>query len=232
MGQVDLIFRLQQTDDELRAAKKRLSKVVHLQKESQELQRVREHAKKTMVELQKGQATQKELNLELNSLNSKVKSSEQRLYSGRVKNPKELADLQQGIEALGRRRAALEDELLEAMILVEKVEAEALKATEALQQFEAEWEASQLTLQQEQAELVQRINDLMARRKNQIEIISPESMAAYEGAIRRVGPLAAVVLRINRCGGCQVTVPTNLVKAADEGQLVNCDSCGRILCPA
>lgn len=231
MSQVALLFRLQQIDDETKAAKSRLNDVIRLQTEDKELLAARKRAEKTAHELNQRRARQTDLNLELSSLDGKAKRSEQRLYSGSVKNPKELSDLQQEIESLGRRQGALEEDLLEAMIGVEEAEEEDTEAREALRQIEAEWSQSQQDLQQEQGELVQRIKDLSTQRNHQLSMLTPESVAAYERTLRRVGTTAVVALKNNRCRGCQVTVPANRVKAADEGKLVYCDSCGRILYP-
>lgn len=231
MSQVALLFRLQHIDDEAIAAKKRLSEIIRLQSESQELLAARKRAEKAAFELNQRRTKQTDMILELSSLESKAKRSEQRLYSGSVKNPKELSDLQQEIESLGRRQDALEEELLEVMIGVEEAEVEDQQAREDLQQVEAKWSQNQQNLRQEQEELVQRINDLTMQRKQQLSMITPESLAAYDGSLRRAGAPAVVALKNKRCRGCQVSVPANLVKAADEGKLVFCDSCGRILCP-
>ena len=116
MSQIDHLYRLQLLDDEIREGKERLSDVLRLQAESPKLFAARERVEVTEAELQQRRTSQNDLNLELSSLNTKSKRSEDRLYSGIVKNPKELADIQQEIESLGRRRAVLEDEVLEAMI--------------------------------------------------------------------------------------------------------------------
>ncbi|MFN2223478.1 MAG: C4-type zinc ribbon domain-containing protein [Chloroflexota bacterium] len=232
MSQVDLLYRLQQIDDEIRAGKKRLSQVIRSQRETEELLVARKLAESAAAELHEHRATQTSLNLELKSLNSKAQRSEQRLYSGTVKNPKELEDLQHELESLTRRRTTLEDELLEAMILVEEAQEEDESAQAALSEVETTWNQDQIDLKQEQDELVARINELMVLRKKHLELISPESLTQYEAALRRVGSTAVVLMKNNRCRGCLVTVPANLVKAVDEGQLVQCDSCSRILCPA
>ncbi|MGD8584462.1 MAG: C4-type zinc ribbon domain-containing protein [Chloroflexota bacterium] len=232
MSQVDLLYRLQQIDDEIRAGKKRLSQVIRSQRETEELLVARKLAESAAAELHEHRATQTSLNLELKSLNSKAQRSEQRLYSGTVKNPKELEDLQHELESLTRRRTTLEDELLEAMILVEEAQEEDESAQVALSEVETTWNQDQIDLKQEQDELVARINELMVLRKKHLELISPESLTQYEAALRRVGSTAVVLMKNNRCRGCLVTVPANLVKAVDEGQLVQCDSCSRILCPA
>ena len=231
MSQVELLFRLQHIDDETKAAKNRLSEVVRLQTASQKLLAARKLAEQAANQLNQRRARQTDLNLELSSLESKAKKSEQRLYSGSVKNPKELSDLQKEIESLSRRQDALEEELLEAMIGFEEAEVEDEEARDALQQVEAEWSQSQQNLRREQEELVQRIKELTAQREQLLSMITPGSLAAYEGALRRAGAPAVVALKNNRCRGCQVSVPATRVKAADEGKLVFCDSCSRILCP-
>jgi predicted nucleic acid-binding Zn-ribbon protein len=232
MSQVDLLYRLQQIDDEIRDGKKRLSQVIRSQRETEELLDARKGTERAAAELHEHKTTQTKLNLELKSLNSKAQRSEQRLYSGTVKNPKELEDLQHELESLTRRRAALEDELLEAMIMVEEDQEVDDAAQAALSEIEAAWNQDQIDLKQEQDELVARINELTVQRKRHLELISPASLAQYESAQRRAGPTAVVLMKNNRCRGCLVTVPANLVKAVDEGQLVECDTCSRILCPA
>lgn len=232
MSQVDLLYRLQHIDDEIRESKRRLAEVVRLQTESSALKEARQREGAAAAKFQKWRARQTDLNLELKSLNDKARRSEQRLYSGVIKNPKELTDLQQETESLVRRRQVLEDELLETMIIAEEAEADHETAAAALRRIAAEWQQSQQDLQEEQAILVQRINELNAEREQQAALLSPSSLAAYQSAVRSVGPLAVVALSNGRCRGCQVRVPANLVKAADEGQLVTCDNCSRILCPA
>ena len=89
-----------------------------------------------------------------------------------------------------------------------------------LTRFKSEWEQDQENLRQEQATLIQRINELSALRSQHLELISPESLAAYDNAIRRAGTTAVVRLKNNMCQGCQVRVPENLVKTANEGNLI------------
>lgn len=229
MSQIDHLYRLQQTDDEIRQDKERLSAVLGLQAESTELINARERIEVAASELQKRRTEYNALNLELRTLSTKSKSSEDRLYSGMVKNPKELADIQQEIDSLGRRRTLLEDEVLEAMILLEDAELEDETAAAELVKIEAAWQQDQEELQAEQAELVERLGALLADRKQQVASITSQAMTAYESAKRHAGPTAVVLLVRGRCRGCQVTVPANLVKGVDRGQMINCDSCGRLL---
>ena len=231
MSQIDLLYRLQQIDDEINQKKQRFGEVLRLQKESKALEMARQRAEKAAAELQQYRTQQQDLNLELKGLNDKAKNSETRLYSGLVKNPKELEDLQSGIDALKRRRVVLEDELLEAMILFEEAQEEDNDASGQLAQIEADWNTSQAHLNVERNELVQRINELNQIRKEQTKAIPTKLMAAYDHVAKRGQGSAVAALKNNRCRSCQVSVPANLVKAADEGKLIYCDNCGRILSP-
>ena len=232
MSQVDQLYRLQQIDDEIRHGKDRLSQVIRSQRETEELVSARRREEVATGELHKWRSQQTDLNLELKSLTDKAQRSEQRLYSGTIKNPKELEDLQHELESLSRRRETLEDELLEAMIMVEEAAEEEAAAQAALSEIQSSWDQDQADLKQEQSELIVRINNATLQRKKQLEVISAESLRAYEDAQRRAGSTAVVLMKNGRCRGCLVTVPANQVKAVDEGQLVQCDSCSRILCPA
>jgi predicted nucleic acid-binding Zn-ribbon protein len=57
-----------------------------------------------------------------------------------VTNPKELTDLQQEVEALTRRKAALEDEVLNVLVKVEDAQTEKTAADEVLTTAAAQWE--------------------------------------------------------------------------------------------
>lgn len=231
MSQVDLLYRLQQAENEIKADKKRLAEVIRLQSESGELLKARQDAAASEVEVHRRRALQKDLSLEFDGLSEKAKRTEDRLYSGLVTNPKELEDLQHGLESLRRRMSTLEDELLEAMIAVEEAEEAEDVASKTLVQVETAWAESAARWKEEQAELLTRLGEL-DEQKNQIKALTlPATMVAFEDAKRRAGEIAVAGLKNGRCRGCLVGVPANQVKAADEGNMVLCDSCGRILCP-
>lgn len=232
MSQVQGLFRLQQIDSEIAAGKKRLGAVIQGQKEPSELLAARERAAQAEHDLKQRRAQQRDSSLELDGLNEKARRSEKRLYSGKVTNPKELEDLQHGLEALGRRRKQLEDELLEAMIAVEEVESEAAAARDEVARLTTDWQQSAARLAEEQEELATRLNHLMGLRGEQTAVLEPRLVADYENISARHGGLAVAVLKINACQGCRLTVSAAVVKATQEGELVHCGNCGRILVAA
>ncbi len=231
MSQVGQLYKLQQIDTEIRQKKQRLSEVIRLQRETEELLAARQRAQHAAEELRTWETRQNDLNLELGSLNSEAGRSNQRLYSGNVKNTKELEDLQHKVEELGRRRSALEDEILEAMIVIEDAQQENESAGEALSAVQATWEKSQGSLQQEQNELALRLHELMAARDRQLPLIEKPLLAQYEQLKTRKGGVAVAGLEDNRCTGCHLTVSVQKVTRAKRGEIVICGGCGRMLSP-
>jgi predicted nucleic acid-binding Zn-ribbon protein len=118
------------------------------------------------------------------------------------------------------------------MIMVEDAQEEADEANANLEQLEADWVTSKEALLTEQNDLVKRIKELNNFRREHVQSIPSQYMAAYDSVMKRSDGSAVVQLSRNRCRGCLVTVPANTIKTAYEGKLVYCDSCGRILSPA
>ncbi|MCA9971278.1 MAG: hypothetical protein KC425_13725 [Anaerolineales bacterium] len=231
MSQLQQLYQLQQIDTEFRQKKQRLAEVLRAQKETEAVVTARRAAEAAAAELQQWQAARKGLNQELEALNAKAKRSEQRLYSGKVNNPKELSDLQQEIDALGRRRSGLEDEMLEAMIHVEEAEAVRETAVATLSDVESKWRTTQAGLQEEQHVLALRLHELNELRKQQAAAVSPANLRTYTQLLQRMHGLAVAELKQNMCLGCRLTVSAQAVKQANEGQLATCGTCGRILFP-
>jgi predicted nucleic acid-binding Zn-ribbon protein len=232
MSQAEQLFHLQEIDSDIRDKKNRLTNVIQAQKETDALLAARVRAETAASDLVEWQTKRRDLNLELQSLNDKTKRSEQRLYSGNVKNPKELADLQHEIDSLSRRRDALEEEILEVMIMTEDAETEKTAADEAHATIRSKWEKSQVGYKAEQNELALALHQLLGKRKEQLPLITPASLAEYESLSRRKNGVAVAKLRANMCLGCRMTVSAQTDREAREGKLVYCDTCGRIIVPA
>ena len=229
MTQIHQLYQLQKLDTQIDEKKKRLGGVLNAQKEPESLLAIRKRVEAANVELQKWQTQHKDLTLEVGSVNTKAKNSENRLYSGKVTNPKELKDLQQEIDALNRRKAVLEDAVLEALVMIEDVQAEKTAADEALETAVAQWETQSAHLKTEQNELALSLHKLMQTRKTKAAAIDAPSLKEYEQLRQQRHGLAVAGLRVNMCLGCRTTVSANKVKEVNEGRKVYCGGCGRLL---
>ena len=229
MSSVQQLYRLQLVDSEIAQKKRRLAEVVHQQRETGDLLAARQRFAHATDEVAQWTARQTDLNLELGAVNEKAKRSNQRLYSGKVTNPKELEDLQHEVEALGRRRASLEDEILETMIMLEDGQAELAAAKKALAEIETDWQKKQASLQEEQGELALSLHELLTARKKQEERIDAALLAKYETIRARKNGVAVAELVNGTCMGCHVGMSAQRAKQVERGEIVTCGGCGRIL---
>ncbi len=223
------LLRLQQLDSERDAALRRLTEIESALEDSRTLETARHRLFKAEERARKCQVRQRDLELEIESLSEKMSRSEKRLYGGKVQNPKELSDLQAEIDSLKRRLQKLEDALLEAMICREEAESERNEARSHLEEVEADWSAQQADLKAEREALEGRISEIDQRRKAFWSRIDPETLKVYERVRELKGGLAVARIQGEACSACGVTVPPSMEWKLRQGELIHCDTCGRIL---
>jgi predicted nucleic acid-binding Zn-ribbon protein len=230
MSRTQHLYELQQVDLEIESASRRLKEIAASLVESNELKRARKMVVEAQARLAKRRARMKDLDLEVSSLSHKIETDEQRLYSGRVTNPKELASLQDEVASLRRWRDKKEDDLLEVMVAAEEGEASLADAQAILTQVSDTWRAEQGDLADEQTQLQARLGELAEQRESLVAAIGPEDIAIYERLRQRKAGRAVALVKDGICQGCRMNPPTSQVQHARSGtELVFCNNCGRIL---
>jgi hypothetical protein len=230
MTKAEMLYRLQTIDLEINERNRRLEEVKAGLGGNEELRRLRQALQEGERRLSRQRTKLRDRELEMRSLANKIALVEDRLYSGRIKNPKELANLQDEVQYLKRRKGELEDQVLEAMIEVEESEASLTEQRERLARLEEDWQQTQAQLSAEQKELMTRLNQLQAERSELQKAIGAADLALYEDLRRRKGGRAVALLEGDLCQGCGVTLPTSKVQQARQGEaLTLCGSCERIL---
>lgn len=223
------LYRLQGLDSEEDAKQRRLADVEPALGESESLRQTRRALEKVQALVHKCEARQRDLELEIQGLADKISRSEQRLYGGAVKNPKELADLQAEVAALKRRWRKLEDDLLEAMIAREEADAACAQALAQLDETEARWSAQQADLMAEREALQERLAEIERARAALLPSIEADALAAYQALRRWKGGLAVVQVRDGACGGCGIAISPKLEWQLRQGQVVRCSNCERLV---
>jgi predicted nucleic acid-binding Zn-ribbon protein len=230
MSKAETLYRLQTIDLEIDERNRRLKAVKAALEGNEELQRMRQALQDGEKKLSRQRTKLRDQELEMRSLSNKIASVEDRLYSGRIKNPKELANLQEEVRYLKRKKGELEDQVLETMIEVEESEASVTEQWERLARLEEDWQEAQARLSAEQNELLNRLSQLTAKRAKLQTTIEAADLALYEDLRLRRGGQAVALLEGELCQGCRVTLPTTKVQQARQGrELTLCGSCERIL---
>ncbi len=171
-----------------------------------------------------------DLEFQIKGLVSKLTETEQRLYSGTVKNPKELQDLQEEAASLKRRRSGLEDQLLDVMLEIEAGQAACDEATRHLERIQMEWDTSQGEYRRQQDVLEHILDGLEEQRASALQTVDADSLATYRRLLHGKRGYVVAPLIDNLCKACGSTQTSTIVQQVRLGRgLVYCVNCGRIL---
>lgn len=182
---------------------------------------------------QKSSGDLKDSELKSAAVETKRKNYQQKLYQGTVTNPKELANIEKEIEALGRQQSDLDGRILELMDETEQAQA-ALTVAEGqarqaddhragvVSSFQSRYEALDLEL----AELARQ------RRDAEAAVEDRGALKRYEAIRAKPGGIGIARIEGNACGGCHMTLSSTAIKAVKEAvQMQTCENCGRLLTP-
>jgi predicted nucleic acid-binding Zn-ribbon protein len=230
MNQAEALYRLQEVDLSLIRTQKRLQEISAVLGNSESITTAQRDVDQTQQKLTPLQNHVRNLELEIQSNSRKVRATEEQLYSGHVKNPKELQDMQQEIQSLKKRNQELEDTLLEAMVSAEDAEAALAQTMTALQGIKMTWESEHGQLLDEGVQLESQIAQFKQQRETALAAVTAENQKLYLNlrAKKHNQPIAA--LTGDSCAVCGVEQTLAVSKSVRQAQeLVYCVNCGRIL---
>jgi predicted nucleic acid-binding Zn-ribbon protein len=181
-----------------------------------------------------GQAARRQRGLEddLASVEAKAAELNARLYSGAVTVPRELQAMQAEADALGARRAVLEDEVLEAMTERDPLDGEVTALDRRRDELDAEGARLRAAIAEAQAAIDGEVASEAQARAVAVADVPAELVALYEQLRRRLGGIAVAPLANGRCGGCHLALPSteiDRIRREPPEAMVRCDQCGRIL---
>jgi len=229
MGAAQPLYALQTTDIALESQRRRLAEVEASLGESEALIQARAALRAAQEAVRATQARLRELELETKGLNEKIAQVNQRLYSGTIRNPKELKSMEDDLHQWQRLYNSLEDQSLEAMLRLDEERAVLANREQALAEIEGAWQQNQAALQKEKSELLASLAQLERKRQQQVAAIPPSHLATYERLRQRLGH-AVALLQGSACSGCGMTLPTGQVQQVRMSQeLTFCPNCQRIL---
>jgi predicted nucleic acid-binding Zn-ribbon protein len=175
---------------------------------------------------------QRKLEGELSLLEAKLSELDAKLYSGAVTVPRELQAMQAEGDAMRIRRAALEDDVLEAMGTREELDAEVAALERRRAELDAEGARLRAAIAEEQARIDRELAAEVDARAEAAGGIPADLAALYERLRARLDGVAAAPLVNGRCGGCHLALPATEVdrlRKEPPDTLVRCEQCERIL---
>ncbi len=173
----------------------------------------------------------KDSELKLETLETKRKNYQQKLYQGSITNVRELANLEKEIEMMGRQRSDLDGRVLELMEESEEAreaqtlaEAKAAEAEEHHKQVVAAFQARYATLAQELVGLT------AERQVAAAQVEDPSALKRYETLRAKLAGVGIAKIESGSCGGCHMTLSSTVIKTVKENAAIQtCENCGRML---
>jgi hypothetical protein len=170
------------------------------------------------------------LQLELDGLKEKIAEVDTLLYSGKIKNPKELQEHQSELEELKRRQTNLEAQLRQVGETLASRQNDREEATQALEEAVTQSDEDKEALVLERDKLDSEIKSTLKKRKAKVKDIPDNILKQYRMIRKRKGGQGVALLSGNSCTACGIEQPHSEVQhILQDTDLVHCIGCGRIL---
>ena len=228
MGMARQLYQLQVIEIDIESKEQALAKCLGQLGESQVVAETKAMLLGAQESLEKLKNEQHSAEWEIEDLETKLSAAKESLYSGRIKNPKELSSLQHEVEGLNTIHDQMEEKVLEIMEQVELATAELDSLSNKLKALEEEWHKEQQSLSAEIEQLKSSLSELKNERQKALGSIDAETVDCYN-QLRKQKGLAVARIEQGICGICRISLPVTDLQQARSGNLVQCSSCGRIL---
>ncbi len=224
------LYRLQQTDNQIDRRDTRVAEIEVALKDDEVLKRGIRTVQSAEQELKELRKALQRAEDNVSGQRVKIEQSEATLYGGKVKNPKELQDLQNEAAALKRYLGVLEDQLLEAMLAEEEAASQYYNAVHELEKKQSRYNQIQSDLSNEKVKLENELVRLQGERTATTGAIPEDDLILYQQLrVQRRG-IAVAKVSNKACSACGSLLSATLLHSArSPNQITRCDTCGRIL---
>lgn len=192
------------------------------------------HVTKRQQEVEARKARLKQLRMSADQKNLQLKSAEARISDWNAKllaaaTNREYEILTKQIEADKMAKSVLEDEIYEALTLIDQAQIDVAKAEADVKQAEADLEQTKLDVTAREPGIRQRVGELEAAVTAAEAVIPAAAMAEYRRLVQAHGAEALAPLSKRSCTGCFVALTQQLQMELSAGQIKFCRSCGKLL---
>jgi len=230
MNQAFHLFRLQQIDTQISQVENQLKEIERLLAGDENVRQAQKDAEEKNKVFQKARQALKEAEFAVREQTVKIDQCESSLYGGKVRNPKELQDLQKEIVSLKKHLNQLEDRQIETMVEAEDAEKAAQTAEAQHQKARAVFIENSAGWSGQKDQLLKNLERLLAERSPALSFIDKDSLDVYNRLRQKKNGIGVTSASDGSCTVCGGTIRPSEVQAARNAQTIAfCSSCGRIL---
>lgn len=169
---------------------------------------------------------------EIDAITSKMTDIDRAMHAGKMSSPRDVQAMQSEIEALTRRRASLEDNVLELMEEAESIGATLAGIEETSAARRAEVERLDRIIADATGAIDEELATVTAEREALAASVPRDLLDTYERLRARLGGVGVARLDDGRCLGCHLALPSvelDAIRHSPEGTLHFHEECGRLL---
>jgi predicted nucleic acid-binding Zn-ribbon protein len=230
MNQAQALYRLQTLETQIDTAQKRLLEIESLLQNPRRLAQAKIAYEAQHSQSQKAEGALRDLELESAALAQKITENEALLYSGQIKNPRELQERQKEISSLKARQEKLQADIQQASEALRQEKAHLATCELELVTAQDEALAQEASLKAEDQEQRRHMAKWLKERKAALPEVEEANQKMYKKLKAQKGGLAVVRLDGETCSFCQVEQYQNMIQQIRQGKgLIHCHSCDRIL---
>jgi len=230
MNQAFYLYQLQKDDSQIFTIVHRITEIdTAIEKDTRisESEKMIQIAKK---ELERTHKILRELEEIGKSFRLEIETCEASLYSGKIRNPKELNDLQLKVSSEKKRLEKNEEEQLEQLMIIEEKELESKKLAQKLTEVQSLVATEHAKLRGEKSQLIIQKDTLETERAAKLSSVSEESLSIYNRLIAKKNGIAVALVEDRSCRLCGAPLtPAEWQAARSTKDLSFCSTCGRIL---
>ncbi|MEL6402879.1 MAG: hypothetical protein AAFR81_00835 [Chloroflexota bacterium] len=223
--------QLQETDLALRDDRQRVSEIEQALHNDSAVVAAQKAVEDAEGHLTPKQTQLRDLELQVQTTEQKRESSQQRLYSGTVSNPKELQDIEKNIASLKKRQTSLEDTMLALMVEIENAMAVLESAQATLNSTRTESRVNNKALVEEKDQLESKMTDLHTLRATLTTSLDDDLVALYEQLRPKMAQRPIAILTDDAtcsiCGVRQTNTHAQDIRRGDA--FLRCANCNRII---
>ncbi len=230
MNQRTFLYQLQLLDLELDKNEKRLSEIREIISYSDDVNKIEKDISTIEAEKKTWQQKLNKISGEAQIVQEKTKKSEQSLYDGTIKNPKELQSVNIEIDSLKKRLSVLDEQQLEIMFSIEELDDQISNKKQSLESLLKEKNAQKEILLREIEDIEKLNNKLTIEKSPILTQIEDEFLRTYEKLRKSKNKIAVSLIVDNACSMCGNGLPPMEVqKAKSNVDEIFCPVCKRFL---
>ncbi|NMB41266.1 MAG: hypothetical protein GX996_04955 [Firmicutes bacterium] len=234
MDQLQLLWQFQELEQEINRQKQNLQKIPSIHEHRQEKEKFT-HFQQMLKEKEEDlNSLKRELRrkeLELQTITASLKEMDKKLYSGEVRNVKELENLEKNVQTKKKEISDLEDEIIHMMEKSEQDAAEISRLKKTEEEKSKTLQQLMVKARNDLAKAQENLEQLNDKHGELLQTIDESLLNRYRELSKRTpGGRCISLVKKGFCGICNVSLPSSFKGyLLTPGKLVYCENCGSLL---